>query len=297
LKLRVLITGISGFTGKYMRSSLESAGYEVFGSSLVSNDDPSIIKADLCDLDSMRSLVEKTLPNIVIHTGGVSNVAHGSVADLYSTNIVGSRNLLQAIFESKTPVQSVMMVSSANVYGNSNSDLITEESETIPINDYAISKLAMEHLCSLWADELPIFIVRPFNYTGVGQSENFLIPKVVKHYIEGAKVIALGSLDVFREFNDVRNVVDIYKKLLEVNPVGKTINICSRKVFSLSDVISTMNNISGYEIKVEVNPLIIRKNEIKVLRGSNSLLNSLIGPFEFKTLEETLNWMFKESII
>jgi nucleoside-diphosphate-sugar epimerase len=297
LTKRVLITGISGFTGRYMQSSLEKAGYEVSGSSLAPSHEPSVMRANLCDLESMCNLVETVVPNIVIHMGGISNVAHGVAADLYSTNIVGSRNLLQALSMCKTPVQSVMMVSSANLYGNSNSDLITEESQIIPTNDYSISKLAMENLCSLWADELPILIVRPFNYTGVGQSDNFLIPKIVKYYIRRAKTITLGNLDVFREFNDVRNIVDIYKRLLEVKPIGKTINICSGNIYSLSDIIRIMNNLAGYKINIEIDPHFVRKNEIKSLRGSNTLLKNTIGPLEFNPLEETLRWMYEKSSI
>jgi nucleoside-diphosphate-sugar epimerase len=278
-----------------MRESLENAGYEVFGSSLTASEDSNIIKSDLCDLDSMRNLVEIVAPNLVIHMGGVSNVAHGDISNLYLTNALGSRNLLQVLFECKTPVQSVMMVSSGNVYGNNNVDFITEESQIIPVNDYSVSKLAMEDFCSLWAGKLPIFIVRPFNYTGNGQLDDFLIPKIIKQYVRRAKTIALGNLDVFREFNDVRQIVDIYRKLLEIKPTGRTINVCSGNVYSLSDIIRIMNNIAGYEIEVEIDRNFIRENEIKLLRGSNDLLKSLIGSLEFRPLEETLRWMYEES--
>lgn len=294
---RALITGITGFTGKYMKASLEDAGYEVYGSYSTSDQYPNIVKADLCDLASMRNLIEKTIPDVVIHLGGVSNVAHDNVANLYATNILGSRNLLQALSESKVSVQAVMMVSSANVYGNSLSELLTEESKVMPANDYAVSKLAMENLCSVWANKLPIFIVRPFNYTGIGQSDNFLIPKIINHYAHRMNTITLGNLDVFREFNDVRQVTEIYTKLLQVKPIGKTINVCSGQVYSLGNIIHIMNDISGYEIKVEVDDRFVRENEIKLLRGSNHLLESLIGPVEFTSIADTLRWIYEETVL
>ena len=293
---RALITGISGFTGKYIRVSLQSAGYQVYGTSLTPSDDPNILTVDLGDLALMRNLVETTMPDIVIHMAGVSNVTHNNIADLYSTNILGSLNLLQALLECKTPVQSVMMVSSANVYGAASSDLLTEESNVMAANDYAVSKLAVENLCSVWANKLPIFIVRPFNYTGIGQSDNFLIPKIINHYAQRMKTITLGNLDVFREFNDVRQVAEIYTRLLQVNPIGKTINICSGQVHSLADIIHIMNDIAGYEINVEINSRYVRKNEIKVLRGSNRLLESLIGSIEFRPIEDTVRWMYNGAI-
>ncbi len=290
-----LITGISGFTGKYMASALQAIGYEVFGSSLEPNNDPGIIQADLCSLDSMCNLVKLVNPDVVIHMAAISNVVHGNITELYTTNILGSRNLLQALSELKRPLESVMLVSSANVYGNANSDLITEETQLIPVNDYSVSKLAMENLSLLWSDQLPIFIVRPFNYTGHGQSKSFLIPKIIEHYVRGAKSIALGNLDVFREFNDVRQVVDIYRQLIEIKPIGEVVNVCSGVAYSPSDVIRFMNNIADHEIEVEIDPRFVRNNEIKILRGSNDLLKGLIGPVQAIPLEETLRWMYESS--
>ena len=64
--------------------------------------------------------------------------------------------------------------------------------------------MAMENMRLLWKNQLPMFVVRPFNYTGHGQSKSFLIPKIVAHYARRAKSLSLGNLDIYREFNDVR---------------------------------------------------------------------------------------------
>ena len=292
---RALITGIAGFTGRYMASALREVDYEVFGNSIEPSNDHRIIHADLCDLDSIRNLLKFVNPDVIIHMAAISNVVHGDIAELYMSNIVGSRNLLQALTELKKPLESVMLVSSANVYGNSNTELLTEESPLDPVNDYSVTKLAMEHLSSLWGDQLPIFIVRPFNYTGIGQAKHFIIPKIVDHFARGAKTIALGNLDVFREFNDVRQVVEIYRRLIEINPFGKIINVCTGNAYSLNDAINIMNTIAGYEIDVEIDPSFVRDNEIKILRGSNDFLKSFIGSVRSIPLEETLRWMYKGS--
>lgn len=293
---RALITGIAGFTGRYVASSLEAAGYEVFGSSLEVEANANSIQADLCDLESMRKLVQIVSPDVVMHMGAISYAAYKDTTQLYMTNIVGSRHLLHALSELEKPPKAVMLVSSAHVYGNVQGDVITEASHVMPINDYAVSKLAMENMSVLWKNQLPIFIVRPFNYTGHGQSTHFLIPKIIDHYARGAQSIALGNLDVYREFNDVRVVADIYQRLIDAKPIDRVVNICSGLAYSLSDVIGLMNRIAGYEINVKIDPCFVRHNEIKVLRGSNELLERLIGPVSSTPLEETLHWMFDKRL-
>src|SRR6185437_13525963 len=152
---------------------------------------------------------------------------------------------------------------------------ITEDTAPAPANDYAVSKLAMEHVARLWMDRLPIVITRPFNYTGVGQSENFLVPKIVAHFRRGAQEIELGNIDVARDFSDVRDVARAYAALVAASPAGQVINICSGVAHSLDDVLELMADIAGYRIRIKVNPAFVRSSEVARQVGSNARLQKL----------------------
>ena len=126
-------------------------------------------------------------------------------------------------------------------------------------------------------DRLPIVITRPFNYTGVGQAPQFLLPKIVGHFRRGEKVIELGNIDVERDFSDVRFLTQAYCRLLENAPAGEVFNVCSGAVFSLKEVLAMIAEIAGYEIEVRVNPAFVRNNEVKRLEGSNRKLLAAVG--------------------
>lgn len=289
-----LITGIRGFTGRYLAAELRESGYEVYGTvHEQSRAQHGELAADLCDPEAMREVVSEVLPDVVLHLAAISFVAYGDVEVIYRTNVVGTRNLLQALAESRKTPRAVLLASSANVYGNALFDPITELTPPNPPNDYAVSKLAMEYMARVWMEKLPIVTVRPFNYTGIGQGKRFLLPKIVDHFRRGAEEIELGNLDVARDFSDVRAVVAAYRRLIELAPAGGRFNICSGKAISLEEVLDLMAAIAGYRIRVKVKPAFVRENEVKRLRGSNAHLVNVIGAFDSIPLDQTLRWMYE----
>ena len=176
--------------------------------------------------------------------------------------------------------------------------MLDETTPPAPANDYAVSKLAMEYVAKLYAERLPVVIARPFNYSGMGQAESFLLPKIVNHVRRRAPVIELGNLDVARDFSDVRNVVQIYRQLLEApTAVGQTFNVCSGKAWSLNEVLGMVRKLSGHDFEVRVNPAFVRANEVKTLLGSRAKLDALSGaaalPVAEIPLHDTLRWMLE----
>lgn len=288
---RVLITGSRGFTGVYMAGEMAAAGYQVIGLGSQPAAEENYIQANLNDADELNRHIGEIQPDIVIHLAALAFVGHGDPKAFYDVNLVGTRNLLQSLADCRHRPEAVLVASSANVYGNTSEGQLDEQTAPLPANDYAVSKLAMEYMAKLWMPQLPMIITRPFNYTGVGQAENFLLPKIVSHFCRKAEVIELGNVDVARDFSDVRTLVAAYRRLLEARAFGRTVNVCSGRTYSLRDIISMCSEITGHEIEIRINPEFVRKNEVRTLSGDNDLLKTLIGDWEVPPIRETLRWM------
>lgn len=291
---RALITGLRGFTGHYLAQELTAAGYRVFGTVMPGEETgPDIHAVDLCDRDALAAMVEEVRPDVVAHLAGIAFVAHSNAELIYKVNVVGTRNLLEALANGTHRPASVLLASSANIYGNASVPVIDENVAPAPANDYAVSKLAMEYMARLWMDKLPITIARPFNYSGVGQAENFLLPKIVSHFRRGERRIELGNLAIARDFSDVRMVARSYRRLLAVAPAGEAFNVCSGSSHSLANLIDIMTDIAGYHIDVQVNPAFVRANDVLQLTGSKGKLEAVIGAVAPTPLSDTLRWMYQ----
>ena len=285
-----LVTGATGFTGKYVVADLAARGFEVV--QWGHDDGADARTVDLVDREDVLRAVQDANPDVTVHLAAIAFVAHGDVDAIYRVNVVGTRNLLEGLAALGGKPRNVLLASSANVYGNVEG-AVDESVPPAPQNDYAVSKLAMEYMSKLWRDRLSITTVRPFNYTGAGQSEKFLLPKIVSHFKRRADVIELGNLDVSRDFYDVRCVAEAYGRLLQAADAQGVYNVCSGSEFSLNEVVSMMQRISGHRIEVRVNPAFVRANEVKRLRGDNTRLHSKIGELPRFSLEETLRWMYQ----
>ena len=292
---RVLVTGLQGFTGRHLALELECNGYEVWGLGDAQATVARSVQANLLDVDALRRAVLFARPNYVIHLAGIAFVGHGQPKAFYDVHLIGTRNLLEALSPIAADLKCVLLASSANVYGNLQEGLLSEKNPANPANDYAVSKLAMEYMAKLWLPKIPIVLARPFNYTGVGQSDSFLIPKIVSHFTQKEKAIELGNMDVWREFNDVRDVVYAYRKLIEAAPIGETLNVCSSNLVSLKEALALATELTGHAIEPKVNTLFIRSNEVLKLGGDATQLKRFIPDWQPRRLRETLAWMLSEA--
>jgi len=150
----------------------------------------------------------------------------------------------------------------------------------------------MEHMARLWMDRLPITLARPFNYTGVGQSLQFVVPKIVDHFRRRELFIELGNIQVARDFSDVRDVARCYRRLIEVSPAGECVNLCSGQAHALAEVIAELERMAGYRIEIRVNPEFVRASEVICLAGDPTRLELLTQTRPAIPLRDTLAWMY-----
>ncbi len=134
----VLVTGSTGFTGRYLRQVLEQRGYRVVGLCSLAGIDPGQWVANLTDAESLRRVVQKLQPNYVIHLAAIAFVGHGDPRAFYDINLFGTLNLMSAL-QDLPKLERVVVASSANVYGTPEVELIDESVCPNPVNHYACS--------------------------------------------------------------------------------------------------------------------------------------------------------------
>jgi GDP-6-deoxy-D-talose 4-dehydrogenase len=254
------------------------------------------LASNLLEMQALEMEVSRAAPDVVIHLAAISFVGHTDQRAFYEVNVIGTMNLLDALERLPRRPSSVLLSSTANVYGNCLASPIVEEQIAAPANHYAASKLTMEQMSRARLNTLPLFWTRPFNYTGTGQAPDFLIPKLVKHAAQKSAEVELGNLEVEREFNDVRFVCEAYLELLQHAEPGKTYNVCTGRTYSLRNVLEQLAHLTRHTLVPKIRSDLVRPNEIKMLCGDPSLLHRTVGRLKDYTLQDTLSWMLAAEI-
>jgi Nucleoside-diphosphate-sugar epimerases len=215
----------------------------------------------------------------------------------FAVNLGGSLNLALAMAR-HVPKAMLLFASSSEVYGASFlRGVVTEATPSLPVNDYAKSKhLAEEMFAEVLPPEGRLVIARPFNHTGVGQREDFVLPSFAGQIarIEAGRQeprMAVGNLDVVRDFLDVRDVVDAYIALIDATPrlpQRFTCNIASGNAVALRNRLETMQAMSRTPFEICVDPTRMRRVDVPVAAGDATLLQSVTNWAPRRTITDTL---------
>jgi nucleoside-diphosphate-sugar epimerase len=257
--------------------------------------DVPLFVASLKEPGHWVDVMQRVKPDCVIHLAAVALVTHHDQAELYATNVIGTEYVLKAIGEAGLRPR-VILASTAGVYGNQAPPLLDETLAPRPANHYALSKLAMEFLAKQYSDQFPIRVIRPFNVVGPGQSDTFLVPKLVKHFVEHAKEIQLGNLKPERDYIDVRDFVAVLAKLVALEPKElDVVNICSGVGTSVEQLVDWLAGLTSHRPEIAVNPKFVRKNEVWRMVGDNRKVLDLVKYQLRYTVRDALEWMVKDA--
>lgn len=288
--MKVLVTGATGFVGRYLCPLLGSLDEKVFGTSYPARPAASERRVFFLDLRLKREvfrLIKKVRPDRVFHLAAVSNVRHSWLEreETFETNLMGTFYLFEAI-RRHSPEARILFVSSSDVYGVVGPSVrgLKENHPSQAVNPYSYTKLAGEILARFYVqvENLDVVIARPFPHTGPGQSPDFVCSDWARQIAmiekgKAAPVIKVGNLRAERDFSDVRDIVRAYLLLVQRGRKGEVYNVCSGKSNALEKILGRLLALSSRTIAVEVDTKKLRKVDLPCLLGSNHKIKEETG--------------------
>lgn len=285
---RVLIFGASGFVGSYLSQEFIDNGYKVVGTDKVNGHmlptEVEFYETDLMKNSEVENLINNVAPDIIVNLAAISSVGYSwNIPQItVQINVIGALNIMEAARKSEKKPK-ILFVGSSEEYVISNT-LIDESTELNASNPYGISKVTQEQFAKLYRDQygLKVYCVRPFNHTGVGQRESFVLPSFCKQVAEIEKsgtsgVIKVGNLQVKRDFSHVKDIVRAYRMIVESNDCEKIYNIGSGKAYSLNEMLNYIVGLSNQKITVEIDPERFRPTDQPVVCCNNDLIRKNLG--------------------
>ena len=260
----VIVTGANGFIGRALCDRLKKDGFDVFE---LSHEDGDITNFSVWD----------RLPRAqaIVHLAALTYVPDSwkSPTEFITKNVVGTQMALEWCKRSKAR----MVFASAYVYGIPHSLPICESNPAKPNNPYALSKFLGEQCCEFASHFFGIdtTALRLFNVYGLGQSEEFLIPTIIKQ-ISGNE-ICLKDITPRRDYVYLLDVVEAFVRALNIALSGfHKINIGSGKSYSVAEVADTLQAILGRKLPLRSSAE-IRQQEIPDIKADISLSEQLLG--------------------
>lgn len=294
---RVLVTGAGGFVGHWLMAALAArlpAGGEVVAAVHQAADTPAgatrHVVFDITDQAATEAAVAAVAPTAVVHLAAISTIeaARRDPRYTWAVNLNGTMNLAEAVLR-HAPQARFVFVGTAEAYGASqpgDGTPIDENMALAPVNPYAASKAAADLMIGHMArDGLQAVRLRPFNHTGPGQGERFVVPAFAAQIarIEAGlqePVIHVGNLDAARDFCDVRDIVAAYAVAALGAPAlapGTVLNLASGVPRRIRDILDDLLREARVPIRLQVDAARLRPNDTPISVGDASRARALLG--------------------
>ena len=300
----VVVTGVAGFIGSRVAARMAAEGFEVVGvddlsSGKQSNVPSSIdfIQGNLADTQTISKLPKSA--ELVLHLAGQSSGEMSfddPVADL-EKNTISTLNLIRygiAVNASK-----LVYASSMSVYGNVPDAPISEDEHVAPLSCYGVGKLAAEKYLNVFCKQLPSVSLRMFNVYGPGQDMTNLRQGMVSIYLAQAlkskHIVVKGSLDRFRDFIYIDDVVDAWFRVATLEDIGSnTINIATGARTTVAQVLEAVqSHVAGTTVEVadstpgDQNGIYADTTRMRSLLGMSDLVKLADGIKRFSDFAKT----------
>ena len=253
---RILITGLTGFLGSNLASRLAvDTGHEIHGivrrTTHIQN--PLVQSllhrvrlhyANLMDMQSIRTALKESRPDIICHLGALTRVAESFERPFeYVESIAnGTMILAESAREECPELEKFIFAGSVEVYGNQPPELYPTKENILlnPDAPYAVAKqFAESYLRFLWKSyKFPAITFRQTNSYG-RSADNFFVIEAIASQMLSSKVVNLGDPKPVRDFIYVDDLLDAYVKVIETEDksiVGEIFNISTGSEISIADL-------------------------------------------------------------
>jgi nucleoside-diphosphate-sugar epimerase len=231
---------------------------------------------DVTDQAALEARFSAFEPDAIVHLAAQSSVATSwRDPDLtYHVNYVGTRAVLEAA-RKRAPGARVLLVSTSDLYGSAEpgDEPFDEASPLRPRSPYARCKAAADLLGGVFATRgLDVVRVRPFNHTGPGQTDAFVLASFARQVaaIEaGLKepILRVGNLDSIRDFLAIDDVIEAYVRLLDPAHAAGVYNVASGSGVRIGDALRQLCELAGITPRIEVDPDFFRPTDVAVGRA------------------------------
>jgi GDP-4-dehydro-6-deoxy-D-mannose reductase len=273
--MRILVTGSSGFVGKYLIKELNDQKVEIFEFDLQNG-------KDLLTYDQIRNDLETIVPDLIFHLAAQAYVPESTTNPNRGVeNILKSTlNLLEAIRQLGQQPR-VHIAGTSEEYGYDRDDLsLNELSPTFPSTLYGTFKLAATNVAQNYAKNynLPIVITRAWNHFGPGSSPVYAISAFAKRIAMAEKFqteVVHGNLDAIRNYTHVSDITKAYIKC--INLESGIYNIASEYTVSLHEIFDYLISKASCKIKVKENKELFRRSSNRFPKPDVSKFQKLTG--------------------
>jgi GDP-4-dehydro-6-deoxy-D-mannose reductase len=275
----ILVTGAGGFVGSHLLPALRAAFPEarILGTAQTSH--AGLTALDITHRDAVARIIATEKPDVCIHLAGISAIVAASANPdhAWEVNLHGTLNIADAI-QAHAPHCRMIFISSAECYGSSfkSGQKLDESAVLAPLNLYATTKAAADLALGARASQgLRLLRLRPFNHTGPGQSEDFVVPAFAGQIarIEAGQAppeISVGTLESARDFLDVRDVCAAYVQCIARDgelPDHAILNIASGQAVKIATLLEMLLSRTQHSITIRQDPARLRPAEIPTAIG------------------------------